>query len=84
MKIGRREFLATLAATGGAMLAGCAGGPAAPGEVGGKRRVIDAHSHWYPQEFVALVQQEGSAHGGKVGRNASGSVTFTRNQEDFP
>jgi len=77
MQSGRRKFLAALAATGGAVLAGCAGSPAAPGEAGGKRRVIDAHAHWYPQEFVDLVQQEGSAHGGKVGRNASGSATFT-------
>lgn len=73
MRIGRREFLAALAATSGAMLAGCAGAPPARGN----RRVIDAHAHWYPAEFIELVQREGAAHGGKLGRNAGGSVTFT-------
>lgn len=76
MKISRREFLTALAVTGGALLTGCAGAPAARAGAGAGRRVVDAHSHWYPQEFIDLVEREGAALGGKVGRNASGSVTF--------
>ncbi len=73
MTIARREFLAALAAAGGALLGGCAGAPAQ--RTG--PRVIDAHSHWYPQEFIDLVLREGAAHGGKPGRDANGNPTFT-------
>lgn len=38
--------------------------------------VIDTHSHWFPQEWVDLIEKEGAANGAKVGRNAHGRVTF--------
>ena len=68
----RREFLAALTAAGGTLLAGCAGTPT---ETGGRRynRVIDAHAHWYPQEFVSLMENEGPANGAKMGRDANGN-----------
>jgi aminocarboxymuconate-semialdehyde decarboxylase len=73
VQIARREFLAALAAAAGTLMTGCAGSPTA----GSRPRVIDAHSHWYPQEFIDIVLREGAAHGGKLGRDASGSATFT-------
>jgi aminocarboxymuconate-semialdehyde decarboxylase len=39
-------------------------------------RIIDAHTHFYPAEWVALVEKEGPKHGAKIGRDARGSVTF--------
>ena len=37
------------------------------------KRVIDAHAHWYPQEFVSLMEKEGPANGAKMGRDAHGN-----------
>jgi aminocarboxymuconate-semialdehyde decarboxylase len=67
----RREFLA---ASGAAALAGCAG-TATPTGNGDYRklRVIDAHAHWYPQEFVTLMEKEGPANGAKMGKDADGN-----------
>ena len=41
--------------------------------------VIDAHTHFYPKEWVALVEKEGPAHGVKLGRNEKGALTFAHN-----
>ena len=80
MDINRREFLAALAVSGGAALAGgasltgCAGIAAQTG--GGNYRnirVIDAHAHWYPREFVTLMEKEGPANGANMGRDAAGN-----------
>jgi len=38
-------------------------------------RVIDVHAHWYPPEWVALIEREGEANGARIGRNARGNVT---------
>jgi len=71
MSMHRREFLA---ASGAAALAGCAG-TATPTGNGDYRklRVIDAHAHWYPQEFVTLMEKEGPANGAKMGKDADGN-----------
>ncbi len=37
---------------------------------------IDTHTHWFPQEWVDLIEKEGAANGAKIGRNARGNVTF--------
>src|SRR5262245_21357383 len=71
MAVSKREFLVGTAATGGALLFGRLRAAAQAG-----RRVIDAHTHWYPPEWVELVQKEGEAAGARLGRNASGGVTF--------
>src|SRR5690242_10515321 len=39
-------------------------------------RIIDAHTHYYPADWVALVAREGPKHGAKIGRDARGSTTF--------
>lgn len=72
MSMHRREFLA---AAGAASLAGCAN-IATPTGNGDYRnlRVIDAHAHWYPQEFVALMEKEGPANGAKMGKDAEGNA----------
>ena len=73
MTISRREFLA--AATASALMAGCAGITTPPP---GRRyaKVIDAHAHWYPREFVTLLEKEGPAFGAKFGRNARGDTVL--------
>lgn len=38
--------------------------------------VIDTHTHWFPQEWIDLIEKEGGANGAKVGRNEKGQVTF--------
>src|SRR5262249_19127292 len=68
----RREFLAACAALGGAALAGCAGTET---QKSGRRyaRVIDAHAHLYPREFVTLMEKEGPANGAKMGTDKAGN-----------
>ncbi len=73
MTINRRNFLAGLTAAGAAALAGCAGAPATTGKRGYPMHVIDAHAHWYPREFVALLEKEGEANGAKMGRDDHGN-----------
>ena len=36
-------------------------------------RVIDAHMHWYPQEFVDLMIKKGPANGATMGEDAKGN-----------
>lgn len=38
--------------------------------------VIDTHSHWFPQEWVDLMEKKGAANGAKIGKNARGQLTF--------
>ena len=72
MSITRRDLLAGAAA---AALAPC---PivAQPQPAAGRARVIDAHTHWYPAEWIDLVVKEGPAAGARIGTNARGAVTF--------
>jgi aminocarboxymuconate-semialdehyde decarboxylase len=37
---------------------------------------IDIHAHWYPRQWVALLEKEGASIGAEIGRNARGQVTF--------
>ncbi|HYH41945.1 MAG TPA: amidohydrolase family protein [Burkholderiales bacterium] len=37
---------------------------------------IDIHAHWYPKEWVELLEKEGGSIGAQIGRNARGQVTF--------
>lgn len=36
-------------------------------------RVIDAHAHWYPREFVTLMEKQGPANGAVMGRDDKGN-----------
>ena len=65
----RRGFLSGSAAAL-VMSAGEVRAQAAP-----RVRVVDIHAHWYPPEWVALLEREGDANGAKIGRNARGNVT---------
>ena len=71
MAMTKRDFLiGAAAASGGVMLSRVdASGQA-------DQRVIDAHTHWYPAEWVELVQKEGEAAGARIGRNDRGGITF--------
>ena len=67
----RREFLAGAAAAVSELaLGGCAGTAAHKRE---SYRIIDAHAHWYPREFVELMDKEGPANGAKMGKDAAGN-----------
>jgi hypothetical protein len=70
MPLTRRNFLLA-AAAGGATLLGRHVARAQPGT-----RVIDSHTHWYPPEWVELVQNEGPAAGARIGTNERGAITF--------
>lgn len=37
---------------------------------------IDIHAHWYPREWVTLLEKEGGANGAKAFRNARGNVAI--------
>jgi aminocarboxymuconate-semialdehyde decarboxylase len=39
--------------------------------------VIDTHAHWFPAEWVRLIEKDGAKDGAKIGRSDSGDVTFT-------
>ncbi len=76
MPFSRRELLAGALAAGGAAIARRAFGetppPAKPHAL-----VIDTHAHYYPADWVALVQKEGPANGAKIGKNDRGAATFS-------
>ncbi len=38
----------------------------------GSRKIIDTHTHWYPQEWIDLLARDGERQGGKIERTASG------------
>jgi aminocarboxymuconate-semialdehyde decarboxylase len=38
--------------------------------------VIDTHAHWFPDEWVKLIEKEGAKNGAKLGRNEQGHPTF--------
>jgi aminocarboxymuconate-semialdehyde decarboxylase len=82
MTIARRNFLAGLAAVGGTAfgkLSNVAAQTAAPlKEFTFSKPVIDAHFHWYPPEFVALLEKEGAANGvTNIKRNDNGELECT-------
>ncbi len=81
MGIGRRKFLRELAAVSAALLVGCAGTQTRTQTTLGRRSdggpVIDIHAHWFPPEWVELIEKEGPANGAKIARNDRGLVTFT-------
>lgn len=73
MSIDRRTFLAGAAAAGTASLLRPARLPAQQRLRRYARPVIDAHFHWYPQEFVDLMIREGPSNGVTIsGPNANG------------
>src|SRR5438128_627981 len=58
-----------------------------------RQRVIDVHAHWYPPQWLELVEKEARENGGSVERNARGnlvvvipglSVTFQPHYTDIP
>ena len=72
MTISKRDFMIGAASAGGGLLLGRANAAAQM-----RRRVIDAHTHWYPAEWVELVQKEGEAAGARLGRTERGAITFS-------
>lgn len=38
--------------------------------------VIDTHTHFFPQEWIELLERKGPEHGARMGRNEQGAVTF--------
>ena len=76
MSIERRKFLLGMVAASGALLAGCAGTQTKRSLRGYSVPVIDTHAHWFPPEWVQLLEKEGPANGAKIGRNERGQVTF--------
>ena len=37
-------------------------------------QIIDTHAHWYPQEFIDLLDREAANNGGKMTRNEKGGL----------
>jgi len=40
-------------------------------------KIIDTHAHWYPREFIALLDREAAANGGTMTRNEKGIPVFS-------
>ena len=79
MAIERRAFLTGIAAAGAASLispkAEAAQEIAPRPKFHYSKPVIDAHTHWYPPEFVDLIEKEGAANGVKdIRRNEKGEL----------
>jgi hypothetical protein len=72
--LARREFIAGLGAIGATALIGSARASAQQSARKYSKPVIDAHVHWYPPEFAALMEEEGMA-------NGATSVTRTKDGE---
>src|SRR5256885_1237930 len=58
-----------------------------------RTRVIDIHAHWYPPQWLELIEKESGTNGARVERNARGnlvivipglSVTFQPQYTDIP
>jgi aminocarboxymuconate-semialdehyde decarboxylase len=75
MAFPRRQLLAGAALLGGAALSRKAFGETqAPAKARGA--VIDTHAHYYPADWVALIEREGPRNGAKIGKNAKGAPTL--------
>jgi aminocarboxymuconate-semialdehyde decarboxylase len=46
-----------------------------PARVGA--RPVDTHAHWYPQEFIALLDRKAAANGGRMERDEKGVPVFS-------
>jgi len=77
MTIARREFLAGLAAAGGVTLLGQAGASVQQPSRRYTKPVIDLHFHWYPKEFMDLLEKEGEANGCVVQHSPEGFLQVT-------
>lgn len=76
MSIERREFLAGLAAVGGATLVSSVEAKVQPRTGKYTEPVIDAHAHYYSPEFVSLMIKEGGVNGVTIkGPNKNGEYT---------
>jgi aminocarboxymuconate-semialdehyde decarboxylase len=71
--ISKRDFLRSAAAAGGAFMLG---GRSALAQPAAGQRIVDAHTHWYPPEWVDLVRREAEAHGARIGTGEGGAITF--------
>ena len=67
----RRKFLLGMAAAGGAAMTGCATTQNPPTLRGYGVPAIDVHAHWHAPEFVALIEKQGAANGGKVTKTSA-------------
>ena len=79
MEIKRRDFLTGMAAIGTASLvqpeADSAQEISAQPKYHYIKPIIDAHFHWYPLEFVSLIEKEGAANGvTNIKRNEKGEL----------
>ena len=72
MAITKREFLLSSAAAAAALTVERTDAAAQ----GDRIRIADAHTHWYPPEWVDLVKTEGAANGARIGTDERGNVTF--------
>src|SRR6266513_2732824 len=76
MAIARRQFVVGALASGAALLAR-RGAAQTSDAANHPAPVIDTHAHFFPEEWVRLVEREGAANGAKIGRNAQGAPTFS-------
>ena len=72
MALARRHFLTSLAAAAGATMLRPARVSARQAARRYSKPVIDLHFHWYPKEFMDLLEKEGAANGALVSRNKDG------------
>jgi aminocarboxymuconate-semialdehyde decarboxylase len=75
MSMTRRQLLGGAAAASAALAARVdQAGEASP--AARAPLVVDTHAHFFPEEWVRLVEREGGANGAKIGRNERGAPTF--------
>ena len=67
----RRGFLAGSAAA----LMAHATGPSSAQQTP-RTRVIDIHAHWYPPQWLELIEKESGDNGARIERNARGNMVI--------
>jgi predicted TIM-barrel fold metal-dependent hydrolase len=77
MPVTRRQLLAGVAAAGASLAARTGRAADASAQARRDAIVVDTHAHYFPEEWVRLVEREGGSNGARIGHDERGAPTFS-------